>query len=215
MQVAAGGLTRAAERDPGVARRRPQVGLPPAGRGLTAAGLIDEPRRARASWDYGARMTADAKDVETVERVIPAPPEKIFELLADPKRHTDIDGSGSVKDPKGETERLKLGSKFGMHMKIGVPYSMESTVIEFEEGRKIAWQTPSARLRAPLRWRPDLALRARARRRRHAGSRELGHLAGGRRLEVARRARRRAQEDPRVDDQDARAHRGARQGVTP
>jgi uncharacterized protein YndB with AHSA1/START domain len=87
-------------------------------------------------------MTADAKsDVETVERVIPAPPEKIFELLADPKRHTDIDGSGSVKDPKGETERLKLGSKFGMHMKIGIPYSMESTVIEFEEGRKIAWQS--------------------------------------------------------------------------
>jgi len=29
-------------------------------------------------------------DVETVERVIAAPPEKIFDLLADPARHHDI-----------------------------------------------------------------------------------------------------------------------------
>jgi hypothetical protein len=28
-----------------------------------------------------------------------------------------------------------------MSMKLAVPYSMESTVIEFEEGRRIAWQT--------------------------------------------------------------------------
>ena len=40
-------------------------------------------------------------DVETVERVIPAPPEKIFDLLADPRRHRDIDGSGTVRDAKG------------------------------------------------------------------------------------------------------------------
>jgi uncharacterized protein YndB with AHSA1/START domain len=80
-------------------------------------------------------------DVESVERVIPAPPEKIFELLVDPARHCEIDGSGTVKGTKGATERLQLGSKFGMSMKMGLPYSMESTVIEFEEGRRIAWQS--------------------------------------------------------------------------
>ena len=80
-------------------------------------------------------------EVVTVERVIPASPESIFELLVDPRRHRDVDGSGSVRDPKGDYERLALGSKFGMSMKLGVPYSMESTVIEFEEGRRIAWQT--------------------------------------------------------------------------
>jgi uncharacterized protein YndB with AHSA1/START domain len=84
---------------------------------------------------------SDQGDVVSVERVIPAPPEKIFELLADPARHCEIDGSGTVKSTKGETERLKLGSKFGMHMKMGLPYSMESTVIEFEEARRIAWQS--------------------------------------------------------------------------
>jgi uncharacterized protein YndB with AHSA1/START domain len=80
-------------------------------------------------------------DVETVERVIPAPPEKIFELLADPRRHRDIDGSGTVREAKNTPERLSLGAKFGMAMKLGIPYSMESTVIEFEDGRRIAWQS--------------------------------------------------------------------------
>ncbi len=80
-------------------------------------------------------------DVETVERVIPAPPEKIFDLLADPGRHHDIDGSGTVRDAKDAPARLQLGAKFGMKMKMGIPYSMVSTVIEYEDNRRIAWQT--------------------------------------------------------------------------
>ena len=39
---------------------------------------------------------SDSHDVVTVERVIPAPPEAIFDLIADPARHHDIDGSGTV-----------------------------------------------------------------------------------------------------------------------
>ena len=85
----------------------------------------------------------DNPDVETVERVIPAPPEPIFALIADPDRHRDIDGSGTVRGLKGESTggRLALGSKFGMKMKLGLPYSMESEVIEYEDNRCIAWQT--------------------------------------------------------------------------
>jgi uncharacterized protein YndB with AHSA1/START domain len=82
-----------------------------------------------------------SENAETVERVIPAPPEKIFALLADPSRHHDIDGSGTVRDAKNYPERLSLGAKFGMKMKMGIPYSMVSTVIEFEDNRCIAWQT--------------------------------------------------------------------------
>jgi uncharacterized protein YndB with AHSA1/START domain len=84
---------------------------------------------------------ADLQDVETVERVIPAPPEAIFAFLVDPRKHREIDGSGTVRDAKGEPQRLALGSTFGMSMKMGFPYSMESTVIEYEENRRIAWQT--------------------------------------------------------------------------
>jgi len=102
-------------------------------------------------------------DVETVERVIPAPPEKIFELLADPRRHRDIDGSGTVRDVKGDAKdqpaRLTLGSRFAMSMKLGIPYSMVSEVIEFEDGRRIAWQSRppiGGRLAGGRIWRYEL-----------------------------------------------------------
>jgi len=99
-------------------------------------------------------------DVETVERVIPAPPEAIFELIADAKRHRDIDGSGTVREAHGDPEPLTLGSKFGMSMKMGMPYSMVSTVIEFEPNRRIAWQTrgpgPLGHLVAGRIWRYEL-----------------------------------------------------------
>jgi uncharacterized protein YndB with AHSA1/START domain len=103
----------------------------------------------------------DSSDVETVERFIPAPPEKIFDLLADPRRHHDIDGSGTVRDAKDTPERLSLGAKFGMNMRMGIPYSMVSEVIEFEDGRRIAWQSrPTSSLGSKMAggriWRYEL-----------------------------------------------------------
>jgi uncharacterized protein YndB with AHSA1/START domain len=83
----------------------------------------------------------DPTDIETVERIVAAPPEAIFALLADPSRHPDIDGSGSVRDAKDGPRRLKLGDKFGMSMKAGIPYSMVSEVVDFENNRCIAWQS--------------------------------------------------------------------------
>ena len=80
-------------------------------------------------------------DVETVERVIAAPPEAIWALIADPSRHHEIDGSGTVRDAKGMPDALELGSEFGMSMKMGLPYSMVSKVIEYEPNRRLAWQT--------------------------------------------------------------------------
>ena len=84
---------------------------------------------------------SDEQDVVAAERVIPAPPEAIFELLVDANRHQDIDGSGTLRGVKGQPQRLQLGSTFGMAMKVGLPYSMSNTVIELEENRRIAWQT--------------------------------------------------------------------------
>ncbi|MBV9291918.1 MAG: SRPBCC family protein [Frankiales bacterium] len=89
--------------------------------------------------------------VETVERVIPAPPADIFRLVADPRRHKDIDGSGTVRDAKDLPERLTLGSTFGMNMEYGGRYSMTSTVIEYEPDKRIAWQSRPPRDSA--RWR--------------------------------------------------------------
>jgi len=81
------------------------------------------------------------EQVVSVERFVPAPPEAIFELLVDPDRHHDIDGSGTVVGAKQGSQRLELGSRFGMSMRVKMSYSMVSTVIEFDEPRLIAWQT--------------------------------------------------------------------------
>jgi uncharacterized protein YndB with AHSA1/START domain len=84
---------------------------------------------------------SESSEVVSVERVIPASAEAIFELLADPDRHHDIDGSGALVKAKQGSQRLALGSRFGMAMKVGIPYTMVSTVVEFDEPRLIAWQT--------------------------------------------------------------------------
>ena len=84
---------------------------------------------------------ASNDDVEIVERVIAAPAAAIFAVLADPSRHQEIDGSGTVREAAGGSQQVALGSTFGMSMKMGIPYSMENEIIEFEQDRRIAWQT--------------------------------------------------------------------------
>jgi uncharacterized protein YndB with AHSA1/START domain len=79
--------------------------------------------------------------VLSVRREIAAPPEAIFDVLSDSAQHSLIDGSGMLQGAKEPPERLALGSKFGMGMKLGVRYSTVNRVVEFEENRRIAWQT--------------------------------------------------------------------------
>ena len=80
--------------------------------------------------------------VVSVDRVIQAAPAALFAVVADATRHPEIDGSGQlVKAKDGAAQQLALGSTFGMAMKMGVPYTVTNTVIEFEQDRRIAWQT--------------------------------------------------------------------------
>ncbi len=65
--------------------------------------------------------------------VVAATPKQVFDLLADPRRHAEFDGSGSVKDAVSGPPRLALGSKFGMNMKLGLPYRISNEVVEFDE----------------------------------------------------------------------------------
>ncbi|NCY16787.1 MAG: dimethyladenosine transferase [Actinobacteria bacterium] len=76
----------------------------------------------------------------SVSRIIDAEPAAIFDVLADPSKHSIIDGYGSVKQVKGDPGRLALGSTFSMRMKIVFNYSIKNTVVEFEENRRIAWR---------------------------------------------------------------------------
>jgi hypothetical protein len=73
--------------------------------------------------------------------IIAAPAMRIFALLTDPAQHPLIDGTGSVLAVQdGGPERLTLGSKFGMDMKIGAPYKILNTVVEYDQDRLIAWR---------------------------------------------------------------------------
>jgi uncharacterized protein YndB with AHSA1/START domain len=75
----------------------------------------------------------------SVSRLIHAPASTIFDLLADPRQHVLLDGSGSVSSVKRAPKRLALGSTFSMHMKMGLGYITRNRVVEFEENRRIAW----------------------------------------------------------------------------
>jgi uncharacterized protein YndB with AHSA1/START domain len=96
-----------------------------------------------------------------VERVIAAEPGPIFDLLADPSRHREIDGSGTLRDAVGGASRLSLGARFGMGMRVGGKYEMINEVVEFEPDRRIAWQArPVASIAAKVAggriWRYEL-----------------------------------------------------------
>lgn len=82
-----------------------------------------------------------SSDVVTVERLVAAPADRIFALLADAGKHQSFDGSGTVQGTKAESEPLSKGSTFGMSMKQGLPYTTKNVVIELEQDRRIAWQT--------------------------------------------------------------------------
>lgn len=90
--------------------------------------------------------------VVSVERTIPADAATIFDVLADPAKHSMIDGSGTVRETQNAPARLSLGAEFGMSMKAGAPYKVTNRVVEFDEDRLISW-----RHFAGHRWRYTLS----------------------------------------------------------
>ena len=70
---------------------------------------------------------------------IDAPPEVIFDILIQPRRHPEIDGSNTVQAVIEGPERLSLGATFKMRMKIGFQYWVTNKVIAFEPNRRITW----------------------------------------------------------------------------
>ena len=112
--------------------------------------------------DRADGRTSASGDQVSVQRLIAAPAERIFDLLADPARHSEIDGSGTVVKPRSSrgARRLGLGDSFGMDMDWKVTYSTKNVVTEFEENRRIAWRTlapsPLDKLFTGRTWRYEL-----------------------------------------------------------
>ena len=87
----------------------------------------------------------------SAERIIDAPAEDLFAIVSDASHHPDFDGSGTVRKAPQGSQRLALGDTFSMDMKLGVPYRMKNTVMEFEPDRRIAWRHVGRH-----RWRYEL-----------------------------------------------------------
>lgn len=77
-----------------------------------------------------------------VSGTIEAPPERVFALLADPNRHTELDGAGMLRGVEGGGGPVGgVGDAFVMNMDqegIG-QYQMRSEITDFEADRRIAW----------------------------------------------------------------------------
>ena len=82
-------------------------------------------------------MAEESKPVE-VSRRIGAPASLIFEILANPQRHKDFDGSGMLRGAVLDRPLSGVGDTFTMKMhRLGDDYLMLNYVVEFESDRRI------------------------------------------------------------------------------
>jgi uncharacterized protein YndB with AHSA1/START domain len=81
---------------------------------------------------------SDENKVVSASRVVAAPAEAIFELVADPAQQPRWDGNDNLAEaPSGQRVRA-VGAVFTMSITQGVV--RENHVVEFDEGRRIAWR---------------------------------------------------------------------------
>jgi Polyketide cyclase / dehydrase and lipid transport len=74
---------------------------------------------------------------------VAAPAAELYALAADPRRHHELDGSGTVHDNINMPAHLVVGSKFSTKMKMyGVPYRITSTVTELTQNEVVEWRHP-------------------------------------------------------------------------
>lgn len=78
--------------------------------------------------------------IKSARIVIAASPATIFNILANPHRHYEIDGSKTIKSNLSGPDRLSLGAKFGMSMHLGINYTIMNYVVEYKENEVIAWR---------------------------------------------------------------------------
>lgn len=89
--------------------------------------------------------------IKSARIVINAEPSTIFSILNNPKRHKEVDGSGTITANISGPDELVLGSKFGMKMHLGIDYRIKNTVVEYKKDALIAW-----RHLGRWRWRYEL-----------------------------------------------------------
>ena len=83
----------------------------------------------------------------TVERTINAPSDAIFDVLTNPGRHKELDGSGFIQAVAQGDRIAGVGDTFTMQMAgdhMGGEYRTDNHVVGFDPNRLLAWQTAPA-----------------------------------------------------------------------
>jgi uncharacterized protein YndB with AHSA1/START domain len=92
--------------------------------------------------------------VVSASREIAAGPERIFELIADPAQQPLWDGNDNLAEAADGQRVRRTGAVFTMTLTQGG--TRENHVVEFDEGRRIAWRPAEPRRRPPGHlWRAD------------------------------------------------------------
>ncbi|MER6142836.1 hypothetical protein ABT174_22800 [Streptomyces sparsogenes] len=109
----------------------------------------------------------EADEPVAVSRRIEAPAGEVFRILADPRRHLEMDGSGMLRGAVSERVISGVGDVFVMKMhyaQLG-DYEMNNHVVQYEQDRRIGWEprpgrgypdAPSAEGRLGHRWMFEL-----------------------------------------------------------
>jgi uncharacterized protein YndB with AHSA1/START domain len=98
---------------------------------------------------------ADATRLVSASREISASPERIFALIADPAQQPRWDGNDNLAAAPGGQRVRRAGEVFTMTLTTGSV--RENHVVEFEEGRRIAWRPSEVGRRQPGHlWRWEL-----------------------------------------------------------
>lgn len=83
----------------------------------------------------------------TVQREIPSSAKEIFDVLSNPHRHTELDGSGFVRGLDQGDRIEKVGQQFRMNMAgdhMGGEYQTDNVITGFDQDKMLAWKTAPA-----------------------------------------------------------------------
>ncbi len=105
---------------------------------------------------------SDDTRVTSAEREVAAPASVIFELIADPAQQPRWDGNDNLIAAAAGQRVHGVGDMFVMTIHLG--QDRENHIVEFEEGRRIAWQPSEiGKPRPGHLWRWELEPRGAAR----------------------------------------------------
>ena len=82
-----------------------------------------------------------------VSRTIEAPADAIFDIISNPKRHPEFDGSGFVRSEDQGDRITANGQVFTMNMEgehMGGDYQTDNHVTGYVDDKLVAWQTAPA-----------------------------------------------------------------------